>query len=220
MAATAARLGRALLARLEGRMWILGAAGCALLMWTQVEFSPPEKVRIDDAAAPALVGEAPNQSFREDLADPQSVQIRASLRQFPDANRGVLDAGEETTEPGQEGRLLSQPVVTTILGMSANIDQRVSLEGGELEVQLHVEATPRILVEAKTGKNARVAMLSLEHRVEVQSTRHRSFGRSDVQTVHLESRGNLVGVESSPHRIVFEVEGQLFALDLELHHAV
>lgn len=215
-----ARVVRPVAAKAKGHLWLVGAAGCLWLMLRHTgvtDFRPPDKVRVDAHGVTQMVGEAPAQEFAAELANPQAVQVRASLRQFASARGEPLSL--EADEAG-DSRLLSQPVITTILGMSANIDQTIRLDGGDLVVHLHVEATPRVMVPAKRkGSNQHPAIVSLEHRVHVTSTRKRSFGRSDVHMVHLQAEGTLVGLDDAPHRVVFEVEGELFALDLELSAA-
>ena len=192
--------------------WLVGAAACVLVLTRSVDFEPPEKVRLDEKGPTTLVGDAPAQSFADDLANPQAVQVRATLRRYADPS---LDVSNPDPDVDARAQVMSQPVVTTIIGMSANIGQTVRLDGGELEVELEVVATPRVLIEGKKGK---APQLSLEHRIDVRSERELSFGRGTQRRTHVQSRGVLVGLEQGPHRVVFSVGEELFALDLELHH--
>lgn len=197
---------------MRDHLWLVGVAACVLVLSRSIEFAPPGKVRVDAGDRAALVGDAPSQDFSSELGNPQALQLRASLRLF---ERADLDVASVDPEVDKQARLLSQPVVTTILGMSANVDQTIRLDQGDLEIDLHVEATPRILVR---GKKGRAPSFSVEHRIDVTSRRQRSFGRAAIETTHLQSRGTLSGLEQGPYRVVFAVEDRLFALDLELHH--
>lgn len=191
--------------------WLVLAAGAALVLANVVEFRPPDQVRIDDATVD-LVGEAPNQEFDQQLANPQSVQMRATLRLYP---RADMDVREPDPDVDAKARVLSQPVVTTIYAMNANIDQTVRLDGGDLEIDIELAGTPRL---GEASRN-RVPPLSLEHELTVDSRRKRWL-REPVEQVHLHTRGTLVDLEARPARWVFVVEGKLFALDLELNRAV
>ena len=186
--------------------WLLLAAAAALVLLRVVEFEPPTQVRVDDAPID-LVGDAPPQAFAGPLDNPQAVQLRASLRLYP---RSDLDVREPDPALDGRARLLSQPVVTTIYATQATLDQTVRL--GKLEIDLGLIGTPR-LGEA-TGK--RTPALTLEHELTVTSRRTRRF-RAPERALHLHTRGTLTDLEDRPHRWVFVIEDELFALDLELH---
>jgi hypothetical protein len=190
------------------------AAAAALVLLNVVEFRPPERVRLDPDDMAALVGEAPRQEFTEQLENPQAVQVRATLRQYSDP---AIDASQPDPEVDQYARVLSQPVVTTILGMNATIDQTVRLDAGDLEVDLLVHATPRLQGKARKGKPP---PLSLEHDVQVVSRKHGWFTKSPTRRTHVRSEGLLLGVEERGYRLVFTVDDHLFALDLELYRSV
>lgn len=194
--------------------WLLGAAGCALLLARSVEFEVPDKVRVEPDQVAAIVGDAPAQDFSAQLENPQAVQLRATLRQYP---RNDMDVASPDPEVDKQARILSQPVVTTIIGMSANIEQTIRLDKGELRVDLQLEATPRVLIPAKKGRARR---LSLEHRVDVRSHRKQFMEKQELERTHLQSRGVLSGIEDGGYRIVFNVDDTLFALDLELNQRV
>ena len=191
--------------------WAFGAAACAALLWHSAEFEVPDKVRVEPDQVAAVVGDAPAQEFSAELENPQAVQLRATLRQYP---RADMDVANPDPELDEQARVLSQPVVTTILGMSANVDQTIRLDNGELRVDLKLEATPRELIPAKKG---RARSLSLEHRIDVRSHRDQ-FMKDELVRTHLQSRGLLTGLEEGGYRIVFSVDETLFALDLELNH--
>jgi hypothetical protein len=182
------------------------AAG--LVLTRVVEFTPPEQVRHESEVG--IVGDSPAQSFADELGHAQAVQIRATLRRYdaPD-----LDVGEPDPELDGRARILSRPVVTTILGLAATIEQTVRLERDALAVDVEVEATPRPLRSSSRG---RPVPLSLEVAVRVTSRRSRFFGEPQ-RRVHLDNRATLTGVEERSHRVVFSVDDHLFALDLELH---
>jgi hypothetical protein len=131
---------------------------------------------------------------------------------YPDA---TTDLSAPDPELADAGRLLSQPVVTTIYGMNATMNQTVRLEGGDLEVDLSIEATPRLAHEPRKGKPAPPVVL--EHGLTVRSRRSTWYNPDILNRVHLDSSGFLTKVEEHGHRVVFTVDEHLFSLDLELH---
>lgn len=190
------------------------AAGAVLVVTEVVEFSPPPEVRVGKGDVAQLVGDAPPQEFSPELANPQAVQLRATLRLYPDAELEVAGPDPDTDA---QGKLLSQPVVTTLLGMNATVDQTLRLDAGELEVDLVLNATPR-LGEAPRGSKAPTP-LTLEHELHVQSRRTDWWRSTPRKRVHVDSRGLLSRVEEDGFRLVFTVDDHLFSLDLELHRA-
>jgi hypothetical protein len=180
-----------------------------LVLVRVVEFRPPEAVRVRDASID-FVGEAPQQEFATTVGNPQAVQLRATLRLYP---RPDLDVLEIDPELDASAEILSQPVVTTIYGMHATIDQTVRLDEGELELELELACTPR-LSEAK-GKHA-LAGIELEQSLQIVSRRKRWLGEPE-QRMLLHAGGTLTELEERPYRWVFTIEDHLFALDLELH---
>lgn len=202
---------------LRDNAYLIAVAIAAMVLFRVVDFSPPDKVRADPAESVDLVGEAPRQEFSDELGNEQAVQLRATLRLYDGVLAGDDDIGTPDPDVDERARLLSQPVVTTILGMNATLDQTVRLEGGKLEVDLSVQATPRELEGVRTkGKGDRI---SLEHRVRVFSRRAswRRKATTDDTEIHLDTSGVLLNVDKAGHRIVFTVDDHLFALDLELH---
>ena len=191
--------------------WLVLATGAALVLANVVEFEPPEDVRIDDASVD-LIGEAPAQTFDAQLANPQSVQMRATLRLYP---RPDMDVREPDPKLDAKARILSQPVVTTIYAMNANIDQTVRLEGGDLEIDIQLAGAPRL---GEAGKN-KVPPLRLEQELTV-SSRTKRWLREPIEQVHLHTRGTLTDLEDRPYRWVFLIDGKLFALDLELYRGL
>jgi len=190
------------------------AVAAVLVVTDAVDFSPPDQVRVGQGDAGHLVGDAPSQEFSSELANPQAVQLRATLRLYPN-NELELGAPDPDTDP--QGRLLSQPVVTTLLGMNATIDQSVRLEGGDLEVDLVLHATPRLGTRPRGSKAPHPLML--EHELSVRSRRHEWWSRSPVHRVHVDSRGILTKVDKDGYRLVFTVDEHLFSVDLELHRS-
>jgi hypothetical protein len=188
------------------------AAAAALVLVQVVEFEPPAEVRVENHDVEFL-GEAPSQDFSSQLANPQAVQLRATLRLYPRGEHELAEVAELGGRADASAQLLSQPVVTTIYGLGATIDQTVRLEGGDLQVDLRLSGTPR-LVGGPT-KHA-LPPIELEQQLEVTSRRARTFG-DDEARVHLLSRGALTDLDQQPYRWVFLVEDELFALDLELH---
>lgn len=192
-----------------GRNAYLGLVIAALLVITRtVQFNPPDEVRVGPTNVGQIVGDAPRQEFSSELSNPQAVQVRATLRLYPDAELVVSVPDPEVDARGQ---LLSQPVVTTILGMSATVEQTVRLEDGGLEVDLTVHATPRVR-ELRKDRDT----IELETEIRVTSRRRPWLTGRTVQRVNLDSRGFLSRVEEHGHRIVFTVDQHLFSLDLEV----
>lgn len=194
---------------LRSNGWLVLAAGAALVLARVVEFSPPAEVRVGDTSVD-MVGDAPRQEFASGVGNPQAVQMRATLRLYP---RLDLDVREPNPELDGSAQILSQPVVTTIYGMNATVDQTVRLDGGDLELDLVLSGTPRLA--GAQGKHG-LPMLELEQSLDVTSRRHEWFGEPD-QRIHLHARGLLSDLDQHPYRWVFTVEDHLFALDLELH---
>ncbi|MCX4240463.1 hypothetical protein [Paraliomyxa miuraensis] len=190
------------------------AVGAVLVVTEAVDFSPPPEVRVGKGDVAQLVGDAPPQEFSPELANPQAVQLRATLRLYPDSE---LEVAAPDPETDTQGKLLSQPVVTTLLGMNATVEQTLRLDAGELEVDLVLHATPR-LGQAPRGSKA-PAPLTLEHELRVQSRRSDWWRSLPRKRVHLDSRGLLTRVEEDGFRLVFTVDDHLFSLDLELHRA-
>lgn len=189
-------------------------AAAVLVLMRAVEFSPPPEVRVGQADVGSIVGDAPHQEFSGDLENPQSVQVRATLRLYPD---NELPVAMPDPDVDVQGRLLSQPVVTTILGMNATIEQTVRLEEGELEVALAVNATPRLERAQRKGKPS--PPITLETEIVVKSKRTPWWSDHPEQRVNLDSRAFLAKVEDGGHRVVFTVDEHLFSLDLEVHRA-
>lgn len=188
--------------------------GAGLVVTRVIDFSPPPEVRVGQANVAQLVGDAPPQEFSHELSNPQAVQVRATLRLYPD---NELKVSAPDPEIDEQGKVLSQPVVTTILGMNATIDQTVRLEGGDLEVELALDATPRMIGSNKKGQPP--PTLVLEHELTVRSRRDTWWRSSPQQRVHIDSRGFLDKIADNGYRLVFTVDEHLFSLDLELHRS-
>lgn len=196
---------------LRRNAYLAVAAGAVLVVTRAVEFSPPPEVRVGRGDVAQLVGDAPPQEFSAELSNPQAVQLRASLRLYPD---NELEVAAPDPDTDAQGKLLSQPVVTTLLGMNATVDQTLRLEGGELEVDLVLHATPRMGERPRGSKTP--APLTLEHELSVRSRRSEWWNSTPLRRVHVDSRGILTRAEDG-FRLVFSVDEHLFSLDLELH---
>lgn len=205
---------RRVLAFSQRNAYLVVVAGAVLVVTRAIDFSPPPEVRVGKANVGQLVGDAPPQEFSTELSNPQAVQVRATLRLYPDNELKVAGVDPELDE---HGKILSQPVVTTILGMNATIDQTVRLEGGDLEIQLGLEATPRLVGTTKKGQPPPEVVL--EHELNVRSRRDGWWRSAPSQRVHVDTRGFLGKLEEHGHRLVFTVDDHLFSLDLEVHRA-
>ncbi|MBC8068069.1 MAG: hypothetical protein IAG13_07030, partial [Deltaproteobacteria bacterium] len=90
-------------------------------------------------------------------------------------------------------------------------------DGGDLEILLSLDATPRLQGSAKKGQPP--PEIVLEHELHVRS-RHDDWWRNQpVERVHLDARGFIGKVEEHGHRVVFTVDEHLFSLDLEIHRS-
>jgi hypothetical protein len=187
-------------------------AGALLVVTRTISFTPPREVRVGTTDVAQIVGDAPRQEFAATLSNPQAVQVRATLRLYSD---NELIVGAPEPEMDALGKLLSQPVVTTILGMNATVEQTVRLEDGALEVDLTVHATPRIGASNASSKGP--PTLVLESEILVRSRRTPWWRGRPTKRIHLANHAFLERVELDGHRVVFAVDGHLFSLDLELH---
>ncbi len=197
---------------LRRNAYLAVAAGAVLVATNAIDFSPPDTVRVGKGDVAQLVGDAPSQEFSAELSNPQAVQLRATLRLYPN---NELDVAAPDPDTDLQGRVLSQPVVTTLLGMNATVDQTVRLEGGELEVDLVLHATPRLGLRPRRSQAPRP--VTLEHELRVHSRRHDWWRSSPQRRVHIDSRGLLAKADHEGYRLVFTVDGHLFSLDLEVH---
>ncbi|MCA9693256.1 MAG: hypothetical protein KC636_26915 [Myxococcales bacterium] len=220
-----ARLSRVLARGPEGRArasawlrrnaYLALAAGALLLLSRTVTFEPPELVRVVDTSRDpiTLVGEAPPAGFDEAPRGAQVVQVRAVVRRYLEP---ALLADGPDLEADERGELISEPVVTTILGVDARVDQTLRLPGGDHVVHLELTVTPRLAVSAGAGEDEPEGPLLLDHAVRVTARRTRGWPAREERRVHLDTRGTLADVDGRGHRIVFTVDEQLFSLDLEL----
>lgn len=176
------------------------AAGALLVLTRTVDFTPPPQVRPDPTrhggAGPVTV-----QEFSPDLHSPQVVQLRVVLRRYDDPGLPVTADDHDLDE---RGAVLSSPLVTAVVGTEAAIDQRVRLEGGDLELRLALRATPRL---------ARGGAATLEHTLEIRSERDRWSGRDE--RIVLAAGGVLADLDGRGQRWIFTVDDHLFSLDLE-----
>lgn len=194
--------------------YLIVVAGAILVVTRAIDFSPPPEVRVGKSNVGQLVGDAPPQEFSQELSNPQAVQVRATLRLYGDNELKVSGVDPEIDE---QGKILSQPVVTTILGMNATIDQTVRLEGGDLEITLGLDATPRLVGTSKRGQPP--PEIVLEHELSVHSRRDGWWQSAPTERVHIDTRGFMSKLEEHGHRLVFTVDEHLFSLDLEVHRA-
>lgn len=175
-----------------------------------VDFEPPELVRSSGGNVSSVVGDAPLQEFAPESSHAQAVQLRAALRRYADPHLDVL---RPTPESEAAAQLLSSPVVTTIYGMQATIEQTVKLPGARRELDVVIKATPRVYGRARGKKSPPVVV---DHTLTVRSRQApRWFGSVESHT-HVRAEGKLFDLGSKPYRVVFRVGDELFSLDLEM----
>jgi hypothetical protein len=172
---------------------------------SMLDLEPPARVRAT-VDSPGLVGQAPRGVFASSAPSPQTVEFRATLRLW---HEGRTRAASPDPQDDQASDVLSDPVITTVLGMSATVDQRVRLDDGDLEIDVHVELTPR-----REGK-----LLLVEREVQVTSRRRAWLRQDPVEQVQAYERSVLARAQERAGRILFSVEGRLLALDLETRAA-
>ncbi len=185
--------------------------GAALVLTQTVRFDAPEKVRVGPPDAERLVHDVAPESFSPTLDNPHSTQIRATLRLYPEH---TLPVGDPNPKIDRLGRVLAQPVMTTLFGMNASIEQDVQLEGGALRVHVELHTTPTLLKQGRVGQPT---LIELETQLRVESLRKPWFG-SAQERVHVFEHARFVETDEHPHRVVFAVDDHLFSLDIELHH--
>ncbi|MEE9381981.1 MAG: hypothetical protein V3V08_01015 [Nannocystaceae bacterium] len=188
------------------------SAACLLLLARVVDFAAPQHVRIDPDQAARVVGDAPWQGFSTASNNANAVQFRATLRRYADAAAPVSgpDARVDAT-----AQILSQPVVTTIMGVEANIEQTVRLDGGDLELHLSLVVTPRADGPRYRGRRR----MTVEREFVVERHRRGWLDSSVEKRIHLKLRGVLTVVEGRIQRTVFSVGEHLFALDVEIQRS-
>lgn len=196
--------------RKNAYLGLVAAAG--LVLFQAVDFEPPAQVRVDPSQGGNLVGDAPAQEFSGVLSNPQAVQLRATLRMYSDETLPVSSPDPEIDELG---RVLSQPVVTTIYGVSAKVNQTIRLERGSLDVDMGLRVTPRVTGRLRPGKPP--PPVTLEYELVVKGRRHAWMDAMTTERVHVDNRGFLSKVEEHGQRTVFSVDGHLFSLDLEIN---
>ena len=194
-------------AHVRRHAWLALVAGAGVLALGLVDFAPPSEVRVGSEPTAALVGDAPTQSFAARLQNPQSVQLRASLRLLPD---DAEPHGGEGDRP--RGQLLSQPVMTTILGMPVRMEQLVRLGEGDEKIEVRLSATPRLGPRPRRGR----AGIQVEYELTVSRWHDAWWRTAPSFQVHLQAEGIWSNWDDLPPRLFFRVGEHAFALDLEL----
>ncbi|MGB1699248.1 MAG: hypothetical protein ACPHRO_04790, partial [Nannocystaceae bacterium] len=193
--------------------WLAVVLGAGLVFAGAVDFRPPAQVRSSGGLVSEVVGDAPKQEFAAEVGHTQAVQLRATLRRYVDPSQDVLRSSPEVDAAAQ---LLSSPVVTTIYGMQATIEQTIKLPGVRRELDVSVKATPRKFGRARRGKPPEVVV---DHELSVRSRKIPRWYGAVEHRQHVRELGKIVDIEARPHRIVFSVDEELFSLDLELRRA-
>ena len=177
------------------------AAGALLVLTRTVDFAPPPLVRPDPSAHGGAAGPVPVSEFSPELRSAQVMQLRLVLRRYDDP---ALPVAADDHALDDRGDVLSSPLVTAVVGTEAAVDQKVKLEGGDLELRLALRATPRLALGGAT---------TLEHVLEIHSKRDGWSGHAERPVVV--AGGVLGDLDSRGQRWVFAVDDHLFSLDLE-----
>ncbi|MDC0717234.1 hypothetical protein [Nannocystis bainbridge] len=177
------------------------AAGALLVLTRTVDFAPPPLVRPDPSAHGGAGGPVEVQEFSPELRNPRVMQLRLVLRRYDDPKLPVK-ADDHALD--DRGDVLSSPLVTAVVGTEAAVDQKVGLEGGDLQVRLGLRATPRLGPGGAT---------TLEHTLEVHS--ERAGWRGHPERPVFVAGGVASELENRSQRWVFAVDDHLFSLDLE-----
>jgi hypothetical protein len=185
----------------ERHGWLALAAAALLVLTRTVDFSPPPQVRPDPTRHGGAAGPVAVPEFSPDLRSPQVLQLRAVLRRYDDPAQPVAADDHALDE---RGAVLSSPLLTAVVGTEAAVDQKVKLEGGDLELTISLRATPRLGPSGDTR---------LEHALLVESARERWSGASRRTVVA--AHGVLGDIPGQAARWVFTVDSHLFSLDLE-----
>jgi hypothetical protein len=205
-------IGRAL----AERAWLLVAGGAAILLIATMDFRPPTKVRVQQADAAELVGDAPLDDV-DVQASPQSVVVRAELSRYeaPASELGGRPRGGDEDDPATRRLVLARPVVTTLYGLTATFEQTLRLEGGRHEVDVAVEVTPRV-GDARRGE---LPPIRLERDVRIVSRRQSTWGwwdRSPIERLVMHEHATLADATQGTHQLTFAVDDQLFVLSLDV----
>lgn len=193
--------------------WLGLVLGAGLIFAGAVDFRPPPQVRSAGGLVSEIVGDAPTQDFSTEVGHAQAVQLRATLRRYLDPQMEVLRPSPEVEAAAQT---LSSPVVTTIFGMQATIEQTIKLPGVRSELDISVKATPRTHGRARGGKPVEIVV---DHELSVRSRKiPRWFGAVEHRQ-HVQELGKIFDIEARPYRLVFAVDDELFSLDLELRRS-
>ncbi|RMG94136.1 MAG: hypothetical protein D6705_16975 [Deltaproteobacteria bacterium] len=175
----------------------LGAAFAAVLL---MDFDPPRSVRRTELAPPVPIGDVAQAPF-EDPEDPETARLQVRLY----APEALASSEPEDGTDQEPGTLLSAPVMTTVLGVSARVEQAVRIDD-DRSLELHVEILPR-----RTGRT------SMEFLFQVRGTvvERGFFGRGERRTVVLATRGDGRRWDEAPMRLGFVAAGRPFVLEIE-----
>lgn len=181
-------------------------AGALLVLTRAVDFAPPDRVREAPVAVPP--GEtpglpSPSAELRGAMSTADAVQVRATLRAIEDPQAQRTGAAEVPS------KVLAQPVVATMVGIPATVDQKVRFDDGALEIVVSLVLTPR----------AGPGGMRAEESLRVVSRRRSGWEGRFEERLHLESTAEVVGVESRGRRWVFAVDERLFSLDVDVQRA-
>ncbi len=191
------------------KSWLVVVMGGLLLVVGAADFRAPAQVRIDDAQGAEIVGDAPSQEFPATLGNSRATALRVTVKHWPRGSRPSLSPDDEIDARAQ---LLSQPLVTTLLGTSATVEQTIRLDRGALALELSLEMTPR-----EHGK--RETTLLVDYALQVHATRSGFLSRQQEPELVALERGTLARVENDGHRAVLNVDGHLISIDLEMRRS-
>ncbi|HRI10104.1 MAG TPA: hypothetical protein PKW35_19920 [Nannocystaceae bacterium] len=180
--------------------------GAIVVLTRGVDLARPDRVRGAPVAVPP--GEAPglpspSAELRGAMGTADAVQVRATLRAIEDPQAQRTGAAEVPS------KVLAQPVVATMVGIPATVDQKVRFDDGALEIVVSLVLTPR----------AGPGGMRAEESLRVVSRRRSGWEGRFEERLHLESTAEVVGVESRGRRWVFAVDERLFSLDVDVQRA-
>ncbi len=179
------------------------AAACALAL---ADFDPPALVREAARTAPTPVGATADLPFKAP-SDPDAAKVRVRLF-------AVGPASDDTDPPPASngvpprGTLLGAPVVTTVVGVEAHVEQAVRLDSNRT-LLLHAAIMP-----TRRGKRAR-GPITWSVRVHADLETASFFARGPTRRRLFEANGVAGAWPDQPLVLSFFADDERFALLLD-----